>query len=165
MKINTARFGEIDIADEKIITFREGIPSFEDCRSFALITAEETEPFLWLQSLDMPEIALALVNPFRLFSGYAPRVPEAALADIELESDEDVLLLTVAVIPARPQSMTTNLVSPVLINARRNLGRQVILEGGDYLVRQPIFEAVRAILSGGEGVPLENGGAADAGTH
>lgn len=167
MKINTARFGEIDIAEEKIINFKEGIPGFEDCHAFALITAEETDPFLWLQSLSMPEIALAVVNPFRLFPEYSPRVPEAALVEIENPGDEDVVVLTVAVIPKEPQHMTTNLVSPILINATANLGRQVILEG-DYQVRQPIFEAVRAVLNGQEGVPLtpsadsRNGGVADA---
>lgn len=170
MQVNTARFGDIEIADEKIITFQEGIPSFEECRSFALITAEETEPFLWLQSLDRPDVALAAVNPFRLFPDYAPRVSETALADIGSPSDDDVLLLTVAVIPAEPRRMTTNLVSPILINARENVGRQVILEGGDYQVRQPIFDAVRDILAGGEGAALtapdpEMGGTADAGAH
>lgn len=168
MKINTTRFGEIDIAEEKKITFKDGIPSFEECQNFALITAEETDPFLWLQSLDMPEISLAVVNPFRLFPEYAPRVPETALAEIGSPNDEDVVVLTVAVIPREARRMSTNLVSPILINATANVGRQVILEGGDYLVRQPIFEAVRAVMNGQEGVSLTHsadaqiGGVADA---
>ncbi|MDR1736324.1 MAG: flagellar assembly protein FliW [Oscillospiraceae bacterium] len=163
MKVSTARFGEISIADEKIIAFKDGIPSFEECRDFALITTEETEPFLWLQSLDMPEIALAVINPFRLFPDYSPRVPEAALADIGSPRDEDVLLLTVAVIPREPESMTTNLVSPILINAQANLGKQVIIDGGDYQIRQPIYDLVKNILLE-QSDAEETGGTADAGT-
>ncbi|MDR0249160.1 MAG: flagellar assembly protein FliW [Oscillospiraceae bacterium] len=148
MTVTTSRFGEIDIAQSKIIDFPEGIPGFEECSRFALITAEETDPFLWLQALDMPEIALAVVNPFRLFPDYAPRVPEAALAEIGSPANEDVLLLAVAVIPGDPQAMSANLVSPLIINAAACKGKQVILEGTDYLIRQPIFEPVRALMCG-----------------
>jgi flagellar assembly factor FliW len=148
MTVNTSRFGQIDIAEEKVIVFSGGIPGFEECSRFALITSEDTHPFLWLQSLDAPEIALAVVNPFKLFPDYAPRVPESAIADIGSPDDADVLLLTVAVIPSDPRSMTTNLVSPLIINAAACKGRQVILEGSEYQIRQPIFESVRALLHG-----------------
>lgn len=155
MRISTSRFGEIDVADEKIIEFRQGLPGFENCKHFALISSEDTEPFHWLQAVEEPDIALAVINPFSLFPEYSPRVPEAALADIGSPPDEDILLLTVAVIPREPVRMTTNLVSPILINAKSNAGCQVILEGSEYQIRQPIFEPVRNML---------NGGAADAGS-
>ncbi len=149
MRINTSRFGEIDIADEKIIAFHNGIPGFEHCKHFALITSEETEPFHWLQAMEEPDIAIAVINPFRLFPEYSPQVPESALSDIGKPQDEDIVVLTVAVIPPEVTRMTTNLVSPILINSRVNAGRQVILEGSDFQIRQPIFEAVQTLLNGG----------------
>lgn len=150
MTINTSRFGEIDIAGEKIISFKEGIPGFENCKSFALITTEETDPFHWLQAIEEPEIALAVINPFRIFPDYAPRVPEAHIQDIGGPSDEDILLLTVAVVPRDVTNMTTNLVSPILINSVDNLGKQVILENSEYLIRQPIFDLVKELVNGGD---------------
>ena len=150
MKISTARFGDIDIAQEKTITFPEGIPGFDDCRGFALVTTEETEPFSWLQSMEQPEISFAVINPFRLFSDYAPSIPLNALADIGSPEDEDVLLLSIAVIPKDIEGMSTNLASPILINAEKNLGKQVILDNTDYQIRQPIFEPVALLLNGGE---------------
>ncbi len=151
MRISTSRFGEIEVADEKIIEFKEGLPGFEQCKHFTLISSVETEPFHWLQAVEEPDIAMAVVNPFVMFPEYAPRVSEASLADIGSPSDEDILLLTVAVIPREVSKMTSNLVSPILINAKANLGRQVILEGSDYQIRQPIYDAVRNLLNGGVG--------------
>lgn len=150
MKIRTSRFGEIDIAEEKILHFEEGIPPFEDFKSYALITSEDTEPFLWLQAVNEPDLAFAVINPFRLFPDYAPTVPEYALESIGHPPDEDILVLSMAVIPQDVSSMTTNLVSPLLINAKTNIGRQVIMDNSPYLVKTPIFDEVGALLNGGD---------------
>jgi flagellar assembly factor FliW len=63
MRIATTRFGEIDIADEKILNFLEGIPGFDRISRFALVSAEDTEPFHWLQSLDDAEPYRVAVTP------------------------------------------------------------------------------------------------------
>ena len=149
MLINTSRFGEIDIPDEKFIEFAAGLPGFEQCKRFALISTEETAPFHWLQSVEIPDIALAVIDPFKIFPDYAPRVSETMLSDIGSPPDEDILLFTVAVIPGEVSNMTTNLVSPILINAKTNAARQVILEGSNYQIRHPIYELVCNLLNGG----------------
>ena len=41
MKIETKIFGEIEIADDKIITFENGIIGFPDLKKFALLHDEE----------------------------------------------------------------------------------------------------------------------------
>ncbi len=151
MKINTTRFGEIDITDDKIIHFKDGVPGFENCKRFALITTEETDPFLWLQAFEETDISLAVINPFRLFPDYAPSVSSELLNDIGAPQDEDILLLTVAVIPRDFTRMTTNLVSPILINAKENIGKQIILENSEYQIRQNIYDKVNALLNSGGG--------------
>ena len=156
MKINTIRFGEIDISEDKLLVFGDGVLGFEQCRNFALITTEETDPFMWLQAVEQPDIALAVINPFRLFPDYAPSVPEAALERIGSPGDDDVLVLCVAVIPARFEKMTANLVSPVLVNARSKQGCQVVLENSTHQIKHPIYDAVQILL---------NGGGKDAGPH
>ena len=159
MKINTIRFGEIDIAEEKILSFERGLPGFSDCFRFTIISSEETDPFLWLQSLEEPDVALAVINPFRLFPDYAPVVNETDLERLGNPSDEDILALTVAVIPVKYENMTTNLVSPILINLKNNQAHQVIMENSSYQVREPIFERVQELL----GEDTEGGGT-DAGS-
>ncbi|GHV33569.1 hypothetical protein FACS18949_07860 [Clostridia bacterium] len=158
MKLNTTRFGDIDIAEEKIVHFADGLPGLEDLKRYALITTEETEPFHWFQSIDARDIALAVIDPYRLFPKYAIKLPETVLEELDLGdgSGENLLVLTVAVVPQDFRAMTTNLVSPIIINSEKNLGRQVILENSDYLIRQPIYDLLQ------EYVIRE--GAADAGS-
>ena len=160
MRINTIRFGEIDIAEEKILKFENGLPGFEGCFNFTIISSEETAPFLWLQSLEEPDVALAVINPFRLFPDYTPIVNETDLERLGNPSDEDVLALTVAVIPVKYEHMTCNLVAPILINSKNNKAHQVIMENSSYQVKQPIFEMVQRILESEEA----EGGGTDAGS-
>jgi flagellar assembly factor FliW len=161
VNINTVRFGEIEIAEEKILCFEGGLPGFDNCSRFTIISSEETDPFLWLQSLDEPDVALAVINPFRLFPDYTPAVNEMDLEKIGSPADEDVLALTVAVIPVKYEKMTTNLVSPILINLKTNQARQIIMENSTYQVKQPIFEQIQRLLT--EADEMEGGGA-DAGS-
>ncbi|MDR1692667.1 MAG: flagellar assembly protein FliW [Oscillospiraceae bacterium] len=163
MRIDTVRFGEIDIAEEKILTFEGGLAPFYSSNRFTIISSEETEPFLWLQSLDEPDVALAVVNPFRLFPDYAPVVNESDLDKIGDPADEDILVLTVAVIPHKYENMTTNLVSPILINSQNNRARQSVMENTGYVVKQPIFQEVQNLLYGLE--TDSEGGGMDAGSN
>ena len=149
MKVDTLRFGEIDISDDKIIVFENGIPPFEDSTKYTLINSEETEPFLWLQSLDEPNLALAVINPFRLFPDYAPAVSDDILETIGNPPHEDILVLTVCVILKDYEKMFTNLVSPILINPSNNQARQVIMENSPYMTKHPIYERVQALVIGG----------------
>ena len=163
MKINTIRFGEIDIAEEKILTFENGLPGFDECFRFTIISSEETDPFLWLQSIEDPDVALAVINPFRLFPDYSPVVNEVDLEQLGNPSDDDVLALTVAVIPVKYELMTTNLLSPILINLKTNKAHQVIMENSSYQVREPIFDRVQQLM-GTEAGDATEGGSMDAGS-
>ena len=55
MKANTRIFGEIEIADEKIITLEKGMIGFPNLNRFALIYDEEKKQkdtsIMWLQSI------------------------------------------------------------------------------------------------------------------
>ena len=149
MQIATTRFGDIDIDENKILHFTQGVPGWESEKRFILISNEETQPFHWLQSVDNAEVALAVVDPFLLFPHYAPAVPEMVCTELAVDEEKDLLVLTVVVIPQDFENMTTNLGAPVLINARKNLGAQVILENSAYSLRCPIYDLVRSLIAGG----------------
>jgi flagellar assembly factor FliW len=155
MRISTTRFGDINIAPGKIITMPDGLPGLETFKRYALLSTEETEPFHWLQSLEAADVSLAVINPYLLFPDYKPMVPEEVFELLGTENTEDVLVLTVAVIPQEFRSMTTNLLAPILINTRNNMGKQVILENREYDLRHPVYEKIRKLV--------HKGGASDAG--
>ncbi|MDR3207345.1 MAG: flagellar assembly protein FliW [Oscillospiraceae bacterium] len=155
MQISTTRFGDVNIAAGKIIHMPDGLPGLEGFTRYALLSTEETDPFHWLQSLEAADVSLAVINPYLLFPEYKPLVPEGVFTQLGVDRTEDVLVLTVAVIPQDFRHMTTNLLAPVLINTKNNCGKQVILENGEYDLRHPIFEKMRMLV--------HRGGAPDAG--
>ena len=149
MRISTTRFGDINIAPGKIITMPDGLPGLDALKRYALLSTEETDPFHWLQALDAADVSLVVINPYLLFPDYKPLVPEEIFEQLGAENTEDVLVLTVAVIPREFRNMTTNLLAPVLINTRTNVGKQIILENSDYDLRHPIFDKIRKLVQRG----------------
>ena len=70
--INTTQFGEIEVDEEHIFIFDEGVLGFEDLREFVLIAEEETIPFKWLISVESPEIGFPLLSPWHIDLTYNP---------------------------------------------------------------------------------------------
>ena len=69
MRINTEKFGTIDISDDKIITFDNGIIGFQDYKKYTLIYDADSEEksdsaMMWLQSME--EAAFALPSLHRI---------------------------------------------------------------------------------------------------
>ena len=155
MRISTTRFGDINIAPGKIITMPEGLPGLDAFKRYALLSTEETDPFHWLQALDAADVSLAVINPYLLMPEYKPMVPEEVFEQLGAGNTEDVLVLTVAVIPREFRNMTTNLLAPILINTKNNVGKQVILDNSEYALRHPIFDRIRKLV--------QKGGSPDAG--
>lgn len=145
MKINTRIFGELEISDEKIISFPAGIPGFEQLKHFAVVIIEQTRPFYWLLSAD-DDFALPVISPFDIDSSYSPTVDDDDMDDLKLEREEDLMVLVVSVIPDELVHMTANMAAPILINIKTNVGCQVLIKSDDYSSRTPIFDAICKIV-------------------
>ena len=81
MKINTSRFGEMEIEEESIIEFRHGIPAFEELKRYIIISLEGDDNFYWLQSVDDGDIAFILADPFNFTVDYEPVLSDSILKD------------------------------------------------------------------------------------
>lgn len=146
MLINTRYFGEIDVDDQKIITFDNGLIGFEALKRFTLIynnESEESGAVNWLQSLDEPLVALPLISPFYVMSDYNPVVEDEVLTKLgELNAENTVIFLTLTV-PSDITKMTTNLKAPIIINADTKKGCQVIAENPEYVVKYNIYDVIQ----------------------
>lgn len=142
MAFQTRRFGPIEVTKHREIRFKDGIPGLECMRKSILIKIEKTLPFYWLQSLEDGEVSLPVISPAAIDENYAPSVEESALEELELDRDEDLLVVVVAVIPEDVAKMTANMAAPILINIEKNIGKQVILDNPAWQVRRPIYEAL-----------------------
>lgn len=144
MKANTRLFGEIDIADEKIITLESGMIGFPELQKFTLIYDEEKNDSLirWFQSMDDPQVAFPVIEPSRLFPSYSPTVDNSMLESLGEMKDESVYLLNTITVPKDIEKMAVNLKAPIIINTDTRKGCQLIVED-DYPVKRPIYRLLK----------------------
>lgn len=151
MKINTRIFGEIEVGDEKIITFENGIIGFPDLKRFTLLHDEEkgTDVGLrFLQSIEEPGFAMPVMDPLVVQPDYAPEVNEELLASLGNLTDENLLVLVTVTVPSDLTQMSVNLQGPFVINVDECKACQIIVEGNSYPVKFPIYDILQARKAG-----------------
>ncbi len=152
MKINTRIFGEIEISDDKIIHFENGIIGFPDMKQFTLLHDEERGSkagLRFLQSLDEPNFAMPVMDPLIVKADYDPEVDDELLKSVGNLTPENVLVLVTVTVPSDLTKMTVNLQGPIIINVNEMRACQVIVDSEVYPVKFPIYEILKA-RKGGE---------------
>lgn len=148
MKIKTKIFGEVDIAEEKILQFDNGIIGLENLKRFALLYdsgKEEGNAVTWLQSLDEEDFAMPVISPYLVMEKYNPVVDDMLLLPLGEFEVDDLMLFTTLKVPADIKQMTANLKAPVIINSKTRKGCQLVVENEEYLVKHPVYEALKAL--------------------
>lgn len=127
MQINTSRFGPVVVYEEDVLLFPSGLLGLEDCRHWLLLGDGRSDTVAWLQSIEKPQIAMAVVAPRRFVPDFRMRVARAELEPLHLA---DTSVAEVLVIVGRTdRSITLNLKAPLVINPANGVGRQVITNG------------------------------------
>lgn len=137
--MQSTRFGEVIIDEEKIIKFPHGVPAFETHKEWVLLGAEDDE-VKWLQSLYDGDTALPVCSPFAVAANYNVRFMEADIAELEFNNAEDLLLLAVLSIPSpKPQDMTVNLRAPIVVNQVNLKAVQAITDNEEYSLWHKVY--------------------------
>ena len=143
MLIQTKCFGEVDIAEDKIVYFPDGILGFEDLKKYTLIfdvkKNGEKSKIAWLQSVEEPELALPVINPFEVKKDYDPIIKEALLKNLGEVTPENTVVLLVVTVPSDISKTTANLKAPIIMSSDSRIGAQVIVENKDYVIKYPII--------------------------
>ena len=139
-KVSTDRFGEIEIEEEKIVTFENGIPAFEDEREFVIFPYDEESPYYFMQSLKSPELAFILTIPFLFFPDYQIEIDDATIKELEISNQDSVTLYSLVTIPnGSVRYMTTNLLAPVVLNTDNMKAKQLVMEKSNYKTKHRLF--------------------------
>ena len=152
MLIDTDRFGCFDTKDSKLIEFPSGIPGFEDLHHFIILEIAQTKPIYWLQSTENKYIALPVILTFEILDDYYIDIRENELEDLFVESQNDLLVMNVVVIPDQVDQMTVNLAAPIVINTKRGIGKQIIIDAQALSIRWPVYDAIMESLTKGGGI-------------
>jgi flagellar assembly factor FliW len=134
--LHSTRFGRLEIPEEAVLDFPTGLIGLGGAR-YALLARDDDAAFVWLHSLDDPQLAVPVTNPWRFFSSY-----EVELSDDEAEriGIDDATATSVYVTVRAAESLEdfcANLAAPILIADGR--GHQVINQAPDAPVRAPLF--------------------------
>lgn len=145
MKITTKIFGEIEVNEEKVISFDEGIIGFPDLNRFMLIHDVDKEDRIisWLQSVDEPAFALPVVDPLAVDEEYNPVVEDELLKPLGEMVEEDVLVLVTITVPADIKKATVNMKAPIVINSNNLKACQIILDDDSYMVKHPVYDKLK----------------------
>lgn len=147
MKIQTSNFGLIDVEQEAIFTFSEGLPGFSKLRTFCLMESMSDHLFMWLQSVEDPRIAFPVIEPQICVPTYKIPCGQKELDLLGVTDVKQVKVFSIVTIPDNPKDMTVNLRAPVLIGLTSNKAIQAISTDSTYPVRFPVFNTLHRLVS------------------
>jgi flagellar assembly factor FliW len=133
--LKSTRFGDVELPDEAVVDFPSGLIGLSG-RRYALLPHGPDGVFVWLHSMEDPDLALPVTRPWEFFPDY-----EVELSDSEAErigvSDPAQAQVYVTVRAAeQAENFSANLRAPIIIAGGR--GYQVINEADDAPVRAPL---------------------------
>lgn len=141
MKIQTTRFGELDIDGSRTLLFEKGLLGFAEHKEYVLLEAGdegETPTFWWLQSVDKPDLAFVVTDPSLFVSTYRVPIHAQQMAALEIDSIDDAQVLVI--VNKRGQVLTGNLQGPLVINMHTRRAEQLVLSDRRFTTRVPLVE-------------------------
>ncbi|MEA3320505.1 MAG: flagellar assembly protein FliW [Bacillota bacterium] len=139
MKIETKYHGLIEVKEEEVVRFTNGLPGFLEEKEFAVIPFSDDGTFFILQSVQTPELGFVMTNPFTFYPDYDFNLENQTVDVLELDSAEDVSVYSVLTMADSFHLTTANLQAPVVVNVKKKLGKQVILTGSPYQTKHKLF--------------------------
>jgi flagellar assembly factor FliW len=141
VNIESTRFGAVEVPDEAVLEFPNGLIGLGGNR-YTLIAREESAPFLWLHSLDDPSLAIPVTNPWFFFSSYEVEVSDSEAERIGVTDPSKADVYVTVRAGEAIEDFRANLRAPILVSGGR--GHQVINEAPGTSVRAPLFEEIPA---------------------
>lgn len=152
MHISTSRFGDLDIDDDELITFPDGLPGFAGARTMVLVgggtlpgmdTDADHHMLYWMQDTIDPDLAFLTVVPWGVYPDYDIDIDPS---DVDDGQPDDLCVLSIVTVRRENGGvrMTSNLLAPVVINTVTQTGRQLILDDVTWPVAAPLAESAPA---------------------
>lgn len=141
MKLNTVRFGEIEIDENRIFTFKLPIIGFDMLKKFVILDPNKETLFKWLQSIEDPSLAFPIISVSALDIDYTIDLADSVVDTLEIKNVESLLVMNITSIPQdNPKGTTINLLAPLIFNLDNQSAAQVVLSGSGYDISYPMFK-------------------------
>ena len=125
------RFGTFTARQRDIVTLADGLPGFEACRRFFLLTSPALEPLMCLQGLDDPRPAFLAIDPRLVVGNYRCTLDDLQMRRLGASPDSSLLWLAFVRV-TESEGSTVNLRAPLVIDPNRMQGVQLLAGHDDY---------------------------------
>lgn len=139
MRVETARFGTLEVNPEVVFTFPMGILGFSRHKKFVVLDHREDSPFKWLQSIEDGDLAFIISDPLYFKPDYHVNARRGELSVIEPEHVEDLVVSVIMTVPEDPRLLSANLMAPLVFNMANRRGMQLVLHDQRYPVRHQVL--------------------------
>ena len=146
MKVNTTRFGELQVNKEDIITFSEGVLGFEKLKQFFVVDPGDSTLILWMQSIEDSEIAFPIIEPKIFKPDYVAKLLPADMASVDLEALSDAKIYRILTIPSNITEMSANLKAPIVINNKKKVAKQIVLQDSKLSVKYEMYKDLKSYI-------------------
>lgn len=147
VKVNTTRFGELEVEKKDIITFKEGLLGFEKLTKFFIVDPGDQTLILWFQSIDDAATAFPIIEPKVFLPDYSVRLLPAELASLGLEGLNEASIYVILTIPEVVTEMSANLKAPLIINNQTKSARQIVLQDSKLEVKHKMYLDLKKYIS------------------
>ena len=137
---DTKILGSIEVDEGSVISFEEGLLGLEDYKEYALIELPDNDKFLCLQSMEDSGLAFFAINPWDFFPGYEIDIADGEMAALGINGPEQAHVYCILTVAGEIKDITANLLAPIVINAEKNRGKQLVLAESMYNTKHRLFK-------------------------
>jgi flagellar assembly factor FliW len=134
--LQTTHFGKLSYEADSELEFPVGLPGFDDRKRFVAVRFVESDPLVYLQSIEDPALCFITMPILAADPQYRLKVTGEDLGYLGLNSARqpriggDVLCL--AVLSIREAGPTANLLAPIVVNLRNRKAVQAVAPESNY---------------------------------
>ena len=126
MQYSTSRFGDIDVSEGQVIRIEGGLFGFTNLSKYIIIHQRSQGSFVWLQSLERPELAFPLIDPHLVYPDYLLEISREEADEIGIEDEADVKIFVLVAMQAGNKRLQLNMQGPLIINQKNSLAIQFV---------------------------------------
>ena len=145
MEVPTTRFGLIEVAEDRVITFAKGLLGFSDYTRFCLLEPGEDACFFWLQSVEQPDLAFVVTDPSFFVRDYTVPIREDQAESIGIKAIEDAQVFVI--VNKVGDQLTGNLQGPLIIETSSCRGQQIVLADRRWTTREPLVRVASTVIA------------------
>ena len=136
MKVQTTRFGSVEVDDSRILEFTNGLLGFSSYSQYALLQPDDDGLFFWLQSTEAPELAFVVTDPATWVPDYQATVRKEQMDELSLETLEAAQ--TFVIVNKYDNTLTVNLQGPIVVNLTNHHAMQLVLADKRWTTRHEV---------------------------